>query len=59
MASKKKQPANTETSQSIQEQTKAFLESGGKVSYINTGVSGQQSLAGPKHISLGKKSQES
>jgi len=58
MASKKKQPANTETSQSIEAQTKAFLESGGKINYINTGVSGQQSLAGPKHISLGKKSQE-
>ncbi|PCJ14769.1 MAG: hypothetical protein COB04_14430 [Gammaproteobacteria bacterium] len=59
MASKKKQPATEETSQSIQAQTKAFLESGGKVDYINTGVSGQQSLAGPKHISLGKKPQES
>ena len=58
MASKpKKQPAATETSQSIEEQTKAFLESGGKIEQINTGVSGQQSMAGPKHITLGNKPQ--
>ncbi len=53
-AAKKRQPAVTETSQSIEEQTKAFLKAGGKVDYINSGVSGQKSLAGKKQISLGK-----
>ena len=53
--SKKKQPAAVETSQSIEEQTRAFLEKGGEIAEINTGVSGQQSLAGPKHITLGNK----
>ncbi len=57
--SKKKQPAATETSLSIEEQTKAFLESGGEVTKINSGISGQQSMAGPKHITLGNKSRES
>ena len=52
---KKKQPAATETSTSIEEQTKAFLAAGGKVDQISSGVSGQQSMAGPKHITLGNK----
>ena len=52
---KKKQATATETSQSIEEQTKAFLKAGGKIEHINAGVSGQQSMAGPKHISLGNK----
>ena len=39
----------------IEEQTKAFLKGGGKVNHIRTGVSGQQGLAGPRHISLGGK----
>ena len=52
---KKKQPASVETSQSIEDQTKAFFKAGGKVDQIRTGVSGQQSLAGPRHISLGNK----
>jgi hypothetical protein len=51
--SKKKQPAATESSDSIEEQTKAFLSGGGAIEQINSGVSGQQSMAGPKHISLG------
>ncbi|MFA7553971.1 MAG: hypothetical protein WCY88_06950 [Spongiibacteraceae bacterium] len=50
---KKKQPAAVETSLSIAEQTKAFLKSGGAIEAINSGVSGQQSMAGPKHITLG------
>ena len=54
--SKKKQPASVETSQSIEEQTKAFFKAGGKVDEIRTGVSGQQGLAGPRHISLGTSS---
>jgi len=48
----KKSPSS-ETSSSIKDQTKAFLEGGGEIEYINSGVSGQQSLAGPKHITLG------
>ena len=54
--SKKKQPAASETSQSIAEQTEAFLRAGGQIQEINSGVSGQESLAGRKHISLGNKS---
>lgn len=52
---KKKQPASVETSQSIEEQMKVFFKGGGKIEQINSGVSGQASLAGPKHISLGNK----
>ncbi|MFT4718975.1 MAG: hypothetical protein ACI9SB_000137 [Candidatus Azotimanducaceae bacterium] len=52
---KKKQPAASETSQSIAEQTEAFFKSGGKINEIKSGISGQQSVAGPKHISLGNK----
>jgi|TARA_Y100000310_G_scaffold345577_1_gene466809 hypothetical protein len=55
VTAKKKQSTATETSQSIEEQTKAFLAAGGKIQHINAGVSGQQSMAGPKHISLGNK----
>ncbi|MCW8886035.1 MAG: hypothetical protein OQK12_12410 [Motiliproteus sp.] len=51
--SKKKAP--TETHQTIEEQTKAFLESGGKIQQIDTGVTGQEKLSGPRHIVLGKK----
>lgn len=53
--SKKKAPAATETSKSIQEQTRAFLSAGGAIQVINSGVSGQQNLGGPKHIYLGSK----
>jgi hypothetical protein len=52
-AAKKKQPAATETSLSIEEQTAAFLKSGGAIEAIESGISGQQSMAGPKHITLG------
>lgn len=54
-AAKKKQPAAIETSKSIAEQTRAFLKAGGEIQQINSGISGQQSLAGPRHISLGNK----
>jgi hypothetical protein len=50
---KKKAPAATETSLSIEEQTKAFLKAGGKIEQIDSGVSGQQSMAGSKQITLG------
>jgi hypothetical protein len=58
-AAKKKQPASVETSQSIEEQTKAFLAQGGQVEAVQIGMSGQQNLTGPKHITLGNKSQQS
>jgi len=54
-AAKKKQPTATQTSLSIQEQTEAFLGSGGEITQVSAGVSGQQSMAGPKHISIGNK----
>ena len=52
---KKKQPAAVETSESIEEQTKLFLQSGQKIDVIKSGVSGQTSLAANKHIKLGNK----
>ncbi len=44
-AAKKKQPAATETSESIAEQTRLFLKSGKKIQQIPTGVSGQPGFA--------------
>ena len=38
---KKKQPAAVETSNSIEEQTRAFLKTGGKIQNIQSGISGQ------------------
>ena len=51
---KKKQPAAVETSESIAEQTRAFLSAGKKIDVIQSGVSGQPSMAAKKHIRLGK-----
>lgn len=48
VSSKKKQPAGSETSISIEQKTKAFLESGGQIEQIRSGVSGQQSMMAPK-----------
>ncbi len=45
---KKKQPAAVETSESIAEQTRAFLKAGKKIQVIQSGVSGQPSLAARK-----------
>jgi hypothetical protein len=59
VAAKKKQPTATQTSKSIQEQTEAFLGSGGEITQVNSGISGQQSVAGPKHISIGNKPRNS
>jgi len=47
---KKKQPAAVETSESIAAQTQAFLKSGKKIQVIQSGVSGQPSLAVRKSI---------
>ncbi len=52
---KKKQPAATKTSRSIDEQVQAFLDGGGSIEHIKTGVSGQQSLLGPKQINIESK----
>ena len=54
---KKKQPAAVETSESIEEQTRAFLKAGKKIEIIQSGVSGQPSLAARKHITISNKSQ--
>jgi hypothetical protein len=52
-AAKKKPSAAVETSQTIEEQTAAFLKAGGTIEKINSGVSGQPSIAGSKHITIG------
>jgi hypothetical protein len=54
-AAKKKQPAAVETSASIEEQTKLFLQGGNKIDVIQSGISGQQSMVVNKHIKLGNK----
>lgn len=46
---KKKQPAAVETSESIAEQTRAFLKSGNKIDVIQSGISGQPSMAVKKN----------
>jgi hypothetical protein len=52
-ASKKRgQSAPVETSESIAEQTAAFLKAGGKIEEVPRGVSGQTSLASRKHITI-------
>ena len=58
MASSKKrgQSAPVETSKSIEEQTAAFLKSGGKIEEVPRGVSGQTSLAARKHITISSRS---
>ena len=52
---KKKQPAAVETSESIEEQTRLFLQAGQKIDVIQSGISGQTSLVANKHIKLGNK----
>ena len=52
---KKKQAAATETSLSIAEQTRAFLDSGGRIELIKSGVSGQLGIMGSKHITISNK----
>tara|TARA_R110002072_G_scaffold140765_8_gene285219 strand:- start:9715 stop:9906 length:192 start_codon:yes stop_codon:yes gene_type:complete len=54
-AAKKKQPAATETSNSIDEQVKEFLAAGGAIEQIKTGVTGQVNMPGPRHINLSNK----
>ncbi|WNZ57435.1 hypothetical protein ACJJI5_18745 [Microbulbifer sp. EKSA008] len=54
-SSNRKQAAPLETSESIEEQVKAFLAGGGEIEQVPKGVSGQTNTSGPKHITLGKK----
>ena len=54
-AAKKKAPAAVETSESIEEQTRLFLKSGKKIQVIQSGVSGQPSVAANRNIKLGNK----
>ncbi|MCO1334170.1 hypothetical protein MO867_07415 [Microbulbifer sp. OS29] len=54
-SSNRKQPTPLETSESIEEQVKAFLAEGGEIKQVPKGVSGQTNTSGPKHITLGKK----
>jgi len=56
---KKKQPAATQTSESIAEKTRIYLESGKKIQSIEPGVSGQSTTPAKKQISLGNKQKES
>jgi hypothetical protein len=53
---RRNQPAGSETSASISEQTAKFLSSGGKVQEIPRGVSGQPGTAARKHITISNKS---
>ena len=52
---KKKQPAAVQTSESIAEKTRIYLESGKKIQSIEPGVSGQTNTPAKKQISLGNK----
>ncbi|TQV78205.1 hypothetical protein FKG94_14130 [Exilibacterium tricleocarpae] len=49
----KKQPAAVETSLSIAEQTKIFLQTGGEIQQIKSGVSGKQSMGAAKPSGAG------
>ena len=56
MASKSaKTTSPAETSESIAAQVEAFLKQGGEIQHIDTGVSGQKNVSGPRHITLGNK----
>ncbi|QCF24562.1 hypothetical protein [Hydrocarboniclastica marina] len=59
MAAKGKRKANdvAETHQTIEEQTRAFLKSGGAIEQVRSGVSGQASLGGPKPSAFASKRQ--
>lgn len=54
----KKPAAASETSESIAEQTRAFLKSGNKIEVIKSGISGQPTLGANKQANLrsGRKS---
>ena len=54
-AGKKKQPAAVETSSALEDKIKAFLDAGGKIEKVKSGVSGQPSMASPKPKPSGSK----
>lgn len=56
MAAKPKKNSATETHQSIEEQTAAFLKAGGKIQQIANGVTGLHKLTGTNQLVLGKSS---
>ena len=56
MTVKSKKTAASETHQSIEEQTAAFLKAGGEIQKIAKGVTGYENNAGPRQIVLGKNS---
>jgi len=49
-AARKKEPPAVETSESIAEQTRDFLESGHKIEVVPSGISGQPTLAVRKPV---------
>lgn len=51
-SSSKKPAAASETSESIEEQTKIFLKSGKKIEVIQSGISGQPTLGARKTVNL-------
>ncbi|MEO4047449.1 hypothetical protein AAFN46_10215 [Pseudomonas sp. CAU 1711] len=50
-----KPPAAVATSESLEAQVAAFLNSGGEIQQVAKGVSGQDWKTPSRHISLGKK----
>lgn len=50
-----KPPKAVLSSQTIAQQTEAFLKAGGSIQYIDKGVSGYQPQEGRNQITLGKK----
>jgi hypothetical protein len=52
---KPKTPAAVETSESIAEQTAAFLKRGNEIDKVKSGISGQPSMAAKKQIKIGNR----
>lgn len=51
-AAKAKAATPEETSETIAEQTKAFLKSGGAIEKVPRGISGQTTVSGKRHITI-------
>ena len=49
-----KTPKAVLTRETLENQTKAFLEAGGKIQYIKPGATGRKEKPGPVHIKLDK-----
>jgi hypothetical protein len=52
---KRSPPPPKVSSTTLDQQVQAFLREGGKIDYVNPGVSGQQNLPGRKHIVIDSK----